>query len=62
MPLPRFIQCLSAVERILASERAAFVADMATVVAGAFAKKGTNPIKDHLEALDQVIRGGIHGP
>ncbi len=61
MPLPRFVACLDAVEQILASERTAFVSDMTAVVAGMFAKKGTNPTKKHLDLLDRVMRGGFNG-
>lgn len=61
MPLPRFVACLDAVEQILASERTAFVSDMSAVVAGLFAKKGTNPIGKHLDLLDSVMRGGFSG-
>ncbi len=61
MPLPRFVACLDAVEQILASERAAFVSDMSAVVAGMFAKKGTNPTKEHLDLLHSVTRGGLGG-
>lgn len=59
--MPRFVACLDAVEQILASERTAFVSDMAAVVASMFAKKGTNPMKEHLDRLDGVMRGGFSG-
>lgn len=61
MSLRRFVACLDAVEQVLAAERTAFVGDMSAVVAGLFAKKGSNPVKEHLNLLDEVMRGGFCG-
>lgn len=61
MTLPRFVATVDAVEQIQASERIAFVSDMASVVASAFAKKGKNPLGDHLDTLEDVAKGGLSG-
>ena len=61
MPLARFAACIETVEQVEAAERIAFVTDLGTVVSGAFAGKGKNPIKEHVDLLDKVRLGKRDG-
>jgi hypothetical protein len=61
MPLLRFVACLDAVEQIVAAERMAFVSDMASVVSGIFAEKGSNPIAARLDLLGDIASGVFNG-
>ena len=59
MTLPQFTEFVHIAEMVHAHERAATVIDLATVVSGAFAAKGKNPIKDHLTALHDAALGSL---
>ena len=41
-------------ERQESARRRALVTDITTVAAGLYAKKGENPIGDHLDSLDKI--------
>lgn len=61
MTLPQFILFLDTAEQISAKERSSFIVDMSTVVSGAFAAKGKNPIQTHLDLLGSVASGESSG-
>lgn len=61
MTLLNFVVTLDAVNRVSAAERIDLVTDIATVASGLYAKKGSNPIKAHIDLLEGVLYGDANG-